>query len=449
MLSRAIGLDIVSAVDVERARGKMRKSGGAADEGQGNTAVPLKIAAALAVLMALVLVGVAHFANLSDWMRSPDAWTYDWRTSHFAGRPDKPRSDITVVTIDETSLDRYASLSPVSRDLQAQLIPALEAAGAKAIGLDFLYDRQTVPEDDKALVAALKNTKIPIVIGAIDKRSVLRDRDPEQALAYQERFIAEAGQPAAHLYFVNAEDQGRFMIGDQVIRHRMPPSTEKPYRKGIAEALADAVKLRKSAPTTKAELIDWQRPPASGLESHPVPVVRVATHAPGAPVAALFGKGWEDDIRGRIVLIGGAFGDRDRHLTPLSVSDRKKVPGVLIHGQILAQLIDGREVKTLPILIEAALLVATTLLGWFFGRRAWRVASVAYRAEAGGLIENLLAGASVFLVGIAVYALSGLIFPSATIFFAFMAGLLLGNPPGFVSSMLDRAISIREGGKIS
>jgi hypothetical protein len=293
-------------------------------------------------------------------------------------------------------------------------------------------------EDDKALVGALKSTKIPVVIGAIDKRSVLRDRDPEQALAHQERFIAEARQPAAHLYFVNAEDQGRFMIGDQVIRHRMPPSTEKPYRKGIAEALADAANLRKSTPTTKAELIDWQRAPASGLETDPMPILRVATHDPGAPVAALFGKGWEDYVRGRIVLIGGAFGDRDRHLTPLSVRDRKKVPGVLIHAQILAQLIDGREVKTLPILMEAALLVATTLLGWLIGRRTWQVASVSYRAEAGGLIENLLAGTAVFLVGIAVYALTGLIFPSATIYFAFMAGLLLGNPPGIVSSILDR-----------
>ncbi len=418
----------------------MQKSDGATDAGKGHAAVPLKTAAALSVALALALVGVAHFASLSDWMRAPDAWTYDWRTAHFAGRPEKPRSDITVVTIDETSLDRYSSLSPVNRDLQARLVTALEAAGAKAIGLDFLYDRPTAPEDDRALATALRSAKIPVVIGAIDKRSVLRDRDPETALAYQERFIAEAGQPAAHLYFVNAEDQGRFMIGDQVIRHRMPPSTEKPYRKGIAEALADAVKLRKSAPTTKAELIDWQRPPATGLETQPMPVLSVAAHDPGAPVAAVFGKGWEDYVRGRIVLVGGAFGDRDRHLTPLSVSDRKKVPGVLIHAQILAQLIDGREVKTLPMWLEVVLLVATALLGWLIGRRAWRVASIAYRAEAGGLIENLLAGAAVFILGIVVYALSGLIFPSATIFLAFVTGLLLGNPPGNLTWLLERTV---------
>jgi hypothetical protein len=43
-------------------------------------------------------------------------------------------------------------------------------------------------------------------------------------------------------------------------------------------------------------------------------------------------------------------------------------------------------------------------------------------------------------VGIAVYALSGLIFPSATIFFAFMAGLVLGNPPGAVTWVISRTI---------
>ncbi len=434
---------------IVRARAGMRRLSDDAGAGPDKAAVPLRIAAVLAVLVAAALVGIAHYANLSDWMRAPDAWTYDWRTAHFASRPKTAHKDIAVVTIDETSMERYASLSPVSRMLQAKLVGALEAAGAKAIGLDFFYDRPTLRDDDRILVTAIKNTKIPVVIGAIDKRSVLRDRDPEQSLAYQESFIAETGKAAAHLYFVNAEDQGRFMIGDQVIRHRMPPSTEKPHRKGIAEALADAVKMRKSSPTTKAELIDWQRPPATGLDEHAVPVLRVATHDPDAPAAALFGKGWEEYVRGRIVLVGGAFGDRDRHLTPLSVSDRNKVPGVLIHAQILAQLIDGREVKTLPILIEAALLVATTLLGWVIARRGWRIATVAYRAEAGGLVENILAGTAVFLVGIVVYALSGLFFPSATIYFAFMAGLLLGNPPGLVSSMLDRANLIREGGKIS
>ncbi|PPD30138.1 MAG: hypothetical protein CTY20_04350 [Hyphomicrobium sp.] len=435
-------LSIGSCVDnlpigeVERTRGRMRRSSDDAGAGRDKAAASLPIAAGLAVLVAAALVGIAHFANLSDWMRAPDAWTYDWRTAHFAGRPDTARKDITVVTIDETSMERYASLSPVSRALQAKLVSALEVAGAKAIGLDFLYDRPTLADDDRALVAALKNAKIPVVVGAIDKRSVLRDRDPEQSLAYQERFIAETGKAAAHLYFVNAEDQGRFMIGDQVIRHRMPPSTEKPHRKGIAEALADAVNMRKSSPTTKAELIDWQRPPASGLDEHAVPILRVATHVPDTPSAALFGKGWEEYVRGRIVLVGGAFGDRDRHLTPLSISDHKKIPGVLIHAQILAQLIDGREVKTLPLWLEAALLVGTVLLGWLFGRRAWRVAQLSYRAEAGGLIENLLAGAAVFLVGVVVYALTGLIFPSATIYLAFMAGLLLGNPPRAVSGIL-------------
>ena len=48
----------------------------------------------------------------------------------------------------------------------------LAAAGAKAIGLDFIGDRTTTPAADAALMNALHHTKdVPIVLGAIDHRT--------------------------------------------------------------------------------------------------------------------------------------------------------------------------------------------------------------------------------------------------------------------------------------
>ena len=409
---------------------------------------PFWTAVSLSVLAALVFVGLAHFANLSDWIRAPDAWSYDWRTAHFARQPAKVRDDITVITIDEASLERYTSVSPVSRGLQAKLVAALEQAGAKAIGLDFVYDRATTPEDDAALVQALKSAKIPIVIGALDSRAALRDRDKDIGLGYQETFIAETGKNAGHLYFFGSGDQGRFVIGDQVIRNRIGPSPRPPYLVSFAEALAQSVGAtgKSSEPAasgtpTKPRLIDWQRPPASGLDRDPVSLLQVTPHKPGAAISEMFGKGWDAQVRGRIVLIGGSFGDRDRHLTPFSVIDRSKMPGVLVHAQILAQLIDGREVRTVPVVIEAVLLVAVALIAWRLASSSWSVPLLSWvriRPDAGGVVETFVTGVVVFVAGVIIYAATGFIFPSATFFLAVMTGLLLGNPPGWVACCADR-----------
>ncbi len=405
---------------------------------------PVGVRAALfgSILTALALVGLAHYANLYDWVKAPDAWSYDWRTAHFAFQPERARQDILVVTIDETSLDKYRWISPVNRALTAKLVKGLEAAGAKAVGLDLVFDKPTEPSDDKALTAVLKTSAIPIVLGSVDSRSVLRDRDPDKALAFQESFIASSGQSAGHLYFFSSARHGSFNVGDQVIRWRLGASPVPPHRQGFATVLAEKAGYIVNVPdVSEPRLIDWQRPPRRGLEQHAVPELRVKSHEPDESIDAMFGEGWQDLVRGRIVLVGGSFGDRDRHLTPFSVIDGKTVPGVFIHAQILSQLIDGREVLTLPKLHETLLLAALVVFGWLLARRTWSfsgASSLAFRPDAGAIGVSIAAGFIVFLAGVAVYAATAYIIPSATIFLAFVAGLLLGNPPFWLAWVLSK-----------
>ena len=394
------------------------------------------------VIAALVLVALAHFAYLYDWVKAPDAWAYDWRTAHFSLQPESTRKDILVVTIDETSLEQYPWNSPVNRSLAAELVQGLEAAGARAIGLDFLYDKATEPSDDAALISALQASRIPVILGAVDKRSVLRDRDPGKALAFQEEFLTKSDKPAGHLYFFSAERKGRFNVGDRVIRRRIGPSPLSPNRKAFATLLVEKASGLKNLPAvTEPQLIDWQRAPLRGLEQYPVPELRVKSHVPRASIDTMFGDGWRDLVHGRIVLVGGSFGDRDRHLTPFSVIDRKTMPGVFIHAQVVAQLIDGREVLTVPIWLEALVLGALVLAGWWLARRRWSphaTSALEYRLDADGIAETILGGFAVFLGGVSVYATTGYIIPSTTIFLAFLMGLLLGNPPYWLVWMFKR-----------
>ncbi|MEO1610311.1 MAG: CHASE2 domain-containing protein [Pseudomonadota bacterium] len=406
-----------------------------------NQAVNIRIAFVGAVFIGLTLISIVSFTDQYDWIKAPDAWLYDWRTAHFASRTETVRQDILVVTIDETSLEQYSWNSPVNRRLTAELVRGLESAGAKAIGLDFLYDKQTKPADDKELIRTLKLAKIPVVIAALDERSTLRERDPKTALEFQEKFIARTSQPAGHAYFFSSEREGRFDIGDNVIRKRTGPSPQPPYRKSFAGLLAEkAAGVSNRQVIAETELIDWQRAPRRGLYRYPVPELRVHAHVPGTNIDGLFRQGWRDLVPGRIVLIGGSFGDRDRHLTPFSVINRQTMPGVFIHAQVLAQLIDGRKVRIIPLWLEGILLVLSVLFGWWLARRCMmpfrKLSFFRYRFNANGIGESFLAGGVIFVAGVTTYAITGYIIPSATIFLAFLAGLSLGNPPHWLMIIL-------------
>jgi CHASE2 domain-containing sensor protein len=117
------------------------------------------------------------------------------------------------------------------------------------------------------------------------------------------------------------------------------------------------------------------------------------------------------------VLIGGDFIDRDKHLTPLSISDGAKMPGVMVQAQILAQLLDGRSVYTVGWLEELVLLAAVAFVGFF--SRQWQIRRydlLLYIAGLGALI----------LLGIALFSGFGIIAPSTTLFFAWTLGVTGG-----------------------
>lgn len=409
--------------------------------------VSLKTALGGSVVAALLILLLASIPFTARFLSAPDAWIQDWRTANLAARAPALRDDIAVVLIDEESLERYVWLSPVNRQLQTELVRGLEEAGARAIGLDFIYTGPTVEAHDTALKAAVMAAKIPIVLGAVDARFVPRESDVEGALAWQEAFIAETGLPAGHLYFYGATTVARLSIADQVVRQQLGPSPRPPNRDAFPRALAVAAGVQNlPPPIDQPELIAWQRPPSSALSREPFPVLRVLPHAPGSTIEEMLGKGWREVVKGRIVLIGGGFGDRDRHLTPLSVTNNDRIEGVRIHGQILAQLIDRRSVATLPMWLELPLLVGLALAGWWTSQRTFPLPAgqwltgkeQRFRPDPGGFMELTLVGVMILLMGLISYGISGLMLPSATLFAAVVAGLLLGNPPHWLAWVLGK-----------
>ncbi len=365
-----------------------------------------------AALVAACLVGLSRADYLPE---GPDEWTYDWRTLFFSPSADKPRKDIAIVLIDEESMAEYDYLSPVDRKLVATLLQALDAAGPKAIGLDFIYDRKSEEDKTEELIRTLQTVKAPLVFGAIDLR--VRGFRPEN-LNYQENFIARTGRDAGHVFF--AREQEKLKIGDQVVRYMGERSPTPPNRKSFAQLLAEKVGGVPVEPATP--YISWLLPP-DGEDLFAL--FHVPSHAPGSGPDAILPPNWRSALKDRIVLVGGDFVDRDKHLTPLSISDGARLPGVMVQAQILAQLLDGRSIYTIPWRYELILLAAVALLGFLFSSR-WQINRYG--------LWMYFAGIGVLVVlGIVLFSEFSVIAPSTMLFFAWTFGVTGGRyAPGML-----------------
>jgi adenylate cyclase len=379
----------------------------------------LAIGLTVAVVIAAFLVGLDRNGLLWE---APDRLTYDWRTYLFSERAKAPRDDIVLIRVTEDSLTGYPYLSPVDRSLTAELVRQVADAKPAAIGVDFIFDRATETPKDEALLVLLKdvNARVPVVIGAIDERSIGRNPAPP----YQERLIKEAGVRAGHVYF--ATHRERLSIGDQAVRFIVPASSVPPARPAFSEMLAETVG---KGFDPASPLIYWRHPPkdagAHFLSTFTLPPHRDAAGRRTGPVLP---ESWRGALAGKIVLIGGAFADRDLHLTPLSVATNGAVHGIEIHAQMLAQRLDRRSVFVMNWWQEFLLVAAVAGLG-FLAARLWRVSGDGLKTSA---------VAFVVLVGLSfgLFAAFSFILPTATLFFAWPAGLLAGQHTGWVTDRL-------------
>ena len=52
-------------------------------------------------------------------------------------------------------------------------------------------------------------------------------------------------------------------------------------------------------------------------------------------------------LKGKIVILGGLFPDLDQHLTPMTSRTHDRMPGAVVHGHIVAEMVDGRGIGAL------------------------------------------------------------------------------------------------------
>ena len=332
------------------------------------------LAAAFALLLGVVGL-VLDGLNIAP-VETFDRLIGDHRIALLSPQATQQRSDIAIVLITEDTLLDYDSRSPIDRGLLAEVVRAIDAAGPKAIGLDFIFDRGA--KRDGELLAAITAAKAPVVLGAIDARVPLT----RVSLAHQREFFQRAGRPYGHFMLerksgiIDAGRDGRVRLVGQSY-----PDSSGP--------LAFSAVLAKAAGYTHEPAnrqVAWLRDPVDQPLFTTIEIPRHDPAAMQATVAETLLGPLKEALQDRVVIVGGAMIDRDRHTTPLSVLDGSTIHGVYIQAQAVAQRIDGnRDVWLLPWYISLPAVAALGLI-CFFVARFVKLRARSYVYEVVGLV---------------------------------------------------------------
>lgn len=307
--------------------------------------------AGILVLATVLALGVRYIPFLGPL----ENFTMDYRVATLL--PDEPQSsDIVVVSISEQTLEMFPYRSPVDRAFLAELVETLQAAGARAIFLDVLFDQPTEDDKDARLKSVLDSVGIPLVISYGRQSEGLTEEQTE----FMQAFVAPGHRAFANLV------KDPF---DGVARWIFPGATEEDgsWVPGVPYALRE----RTGGPKV---VVDPAQPMVEiAYRAGPDPETPPFKQFP-AHTVKLLPKAWFKD---KIVMVGFDLSDRDRHVTPFrAAKSSATTPGVLIHAHALAQLMDGRQaprhdlVAALPATAIAALIgVALGMLEIAIGLR--------------------------------------------------------------------------------
>ncbi len=351
--------------------------------------------------MAVIAISVLLLSEIS-YVERAEHWTADWRTALFSKRNPSQHDAVALVLISEETLEDYPVRIPIDRSMIAQVIRSVASAQPAAIGIDFVFARPTTPSADAELLSVIRDADVPIVLGSADERMRLT----EKQLQYHRQFLAAANRPAGHIFFERKTNA--YGISDRVIREMAEPAGSGDER-SLAEALAQ-IKQKDAKPHTTR--IDWLLPPRDGSETfYEVDAIDLL----GSPEDV---EPFLPGLKDKIVLIGADLVDLDRHLTPLSVVDESRMPGVRIHAEIVAQLLDHRWLRGLYRPEELLVLLALAFAGY-----------AASRHPAIGRFKGTLAWAgstTLVLAGFIVFSFLGLVLPYATALAAWIAAVKVG-----------------------
>ena len=347
---------------------------------------------------------------------------------HFIVRGKLPTavSNIILITIDQTALDKFPDPIIFFHRYYADTIRAAAESGAKVIGLDAAFgipvDRW-VPDYDRELAGAVASSSVPVIIGYVP---ALNTRQQERPI--QVNIVSAALGLAA---YANLTDDPDGFIRRQELTERPPKDPRDPFARNLAMRVAEKFVGKDvafengrlifnghSVPSPdRTIIINYAGPPGT------FPRVSIADFLDAAKAGRK--QQLRDWVGGKAVLIGLDM-VQDRFPTPYytltSGGVDRLTAGVEIHASTLRTLLERSYIIPVPewsrivalltvtsaTVLIASMLAAGPAAGWLLLELAVILIGT-HLLFRGGLIlstSEILNGAVICLIGSIVYRFS-------------------------------------------
>jgi len=319
----------------------------------------VQLAATLIVL--LLAVFIARFSWVLPGGEEPTPLTseaeralYDLRAYYAADLAEQDERIVLLVYTDQT-LIAARKRSPLDRGMLARALANLDTMGAKAIGIDILFDQ---PQDeDDALIETLRAMQTPVAIAYANLETNQDDIVYEQQ-QYLEEFQARLEGTSAHPASIRLDNTfGATRIWPSIVAG-LPPLLGRAMLEDAGEARAAFAGYEGA--------IDYRRP--KYVDAPLFASLQIDLLADPDPEVLPF---LAEQFAGKYVLIGGDIVDYDRVETSFTSINGDVPAGIAVHAEIIAQMLDNRYLAPVPqwVLWAMALLVVitaalTALLEW-------------------------------------------------------------------------------------
>lgn len=279
---------------------------------------------------------------------------FDMR-SHLSADMVEQDDRIVLVVFDDQTLINARKRSPLDRGLLAAALRNLDTMGAKAIGIDILFDQ---PQDeDLDLIDTLRAMETPVAVAYANIDTNETDIVYEQQ-QFLESFLAE-------LEGSNARPAS-IRLDNAFGATRVWPSVEPDLPPLLGRAMLADSGADLGAFETYEGALSYRR---AQFEDTPIFLkLQIDLFAEPDPAIVPF---LAEQITGRYVLVGGDVVDFDRVVTTFTSIDGVTPPGLSVHAEMIAQMLDRKALPAIssPVLWLLALLVVasavlTALLEW-------------------------------------------------------------------------------------
>ncbi len=328
-------------------------------------------------ILVLIAVFIARFSWVLPASDEPTPITNDAERALYDTRAylaaDLVEQDdrIILVVYDDQALINLEQRSPLPRDALAEALSNLDQMGAKAIGIDILFDQPQA--DDELLIETLRSMETPVAVGYANVATNENDIVYEQQVFLDEFMSTLEGSNARPASIRLDNTFGATRIWPS-IEPGLPPLLGRAMLEdagGPVEAFEDytgAIEYR------RALRADLDEGGDAGAEDQPLveePLFQSLSIELFLNLDPAVAEFVAQEIEGKYVLIGGDIVDYDRVETSFTSWTGFEPAGLSVHGEIIAQMLDGKQLPQIPswalwamAILVVATAVLTALLEW-------------------------------------------------------------------------------------